>query len=213
MNERTSKKLQRNSPSMTDNEKKRSTEDKSNPKKDSEKKFKTEGEKEKKKIDWDEEKEVLEKYLSQKHSLSKQKIRRIIEERAEKFINWDAYKAYFMKYQSEKLTENIKKKSNRKLSNASDEVKSLFDNEAKESGNYSSSDDEDDIDEGNESDKTNSEDEEDESLNSRKRKCEYSTLDESSPKKKDTPVLRWLRNGDKVSILNILLIIFQTWQF
>ena len=107
---------------MTDNEKKRSTEDKSNPKKDSEKKFKTEGEKEKKKIDWDEEKEVLEKYLSQKHSLSKQKIRRIIEERAEKYIDWDTYKAYFMKYQSEKLTDNIKKKSNRKLSNASDEV-------------------------------------------------------------------------------------------
>ena len=213
MNERTSKKLQRNSPSMTDNEKKRSTEDKSSPKKDSEKKFKAEGEKEKKKIDWDEEKEVLEKYLSQKHSLSKQKIRRIIEERAEKYIDCDTYKAYFMKYQSEKLTDNIKKKSNRKLSNASDEVKSLFDNEAKESGNYSSSDDEDDIVEGNESDKTNSEDEEDESSNSRKRKCEYSTLDESSPKKKDTPILRWLRNGDKVSILNMLLMIFQTGQF
>ena len=107
----------------------------------------------------------------------------------------------------------MQKKSNRQLNNASDEVKSLFDNEAKESGNHSSSDDEDDIDEGNESDKTNSEDEEDESLNSRKRKCEYSTLDESSPKKKDTPVLRWLRNGDKVSILNILPIMFQTWQF
>ena len=86
---RTSKKLQRNSPSMTENEKKRSTEDKSSPKKDSEKKFKTEGEKEKKKIDLDEEKEVLEKYLSQKHSLSKQKIRWIIEERAEKYIDWD----------------------------------------------------------------------------------------------------------------------------
>ena len=78
--------------------------------------------------------------------MSKQKIRRILEERAEKFIDWDTYKAYFMKYQSEKLTENITKKSNRKLSNASDEVKSQFDNEAKESGNYSSSDDEDDID-------------------------------------------------------------------
>ena len=35
---------------MTDNEKKRSTEDKSNPKKDSEKKFKTEGEKERRKL-------------------------------------------------------------------------------------------------------------------------------------------------------------------
>ena len=114
-----------------------------------------------------------------------------------------------------KSSQRISKKSNRKLSNASDEVKSPFDNEAKESGIYSSSDDEDedDIDEGNESDKTNSEDEEGESLNSRKRKCEYSTLDESSPKKKNTPVLRWLRNGDKVSILNILLISFQTWQF
>ena len=70
-----------------------------------------------------------------------------------------------------------------------------------------------DIDKENESDTTNSEDEEDESLNSRQRKCEYSTLDESSSKKKYTPVLRWLRNGDKVSILNRLLIIFQTCQF
>ena len=55
----------------------------------------------------------------------------------------------------------------------------------------------------NESDKSQTDidedDEENSNSNIRKRKCEFSALDESPPKKKDTPVLRWLPNGNKVS--------------
>ena len=96
-------------------------------------------------------------------------------------------------------------KTPKKVSNASDEVKSYFDSEAKESVNYSTSSDEEDddiTDDDNESDKSSDEDPPDlekDTTSSRKRKCEFSTLDETSSKKKDTSVLRWLPNGDKVN--------------
>jgi len=87
-------------------------------------------------------------------------------------------------------------------------VKQFFDqeaSEAKESVNYSTSSDEEDddnSDDDNESDKSSDEDlpgVEEDTSSSRKRKCEFSTLDEtSSSKKKDTSVVRWLPNGDKV---------------
>ena len=76
---------------------------------------------------------------------------------------------------------------------------------------YSSSSDEEDDANNNdddESEKSNSDEElpdlespesEEDSTSTRKRKCEFSTLDETSPKKKDASILRWLPNGDKVS--------------
>ena len=114
----------------------------------------------------------------------------------------DEYKSFFLKYQSKNLSENIKKSKSKKLSNAPEEIKSYFDSEAKESNSVSSSDDEDEeeIDDGIESEKTISDDEDDESSNTRKRKSEFSTLDEATPKKKETPVAKWLPNGDKVMI-------------
>ena len=124
MSVRSVKKLQKNSQSILNNDKKGSSEDKNHSSKNSEKKFQKEDEKEKKKIDWEEEKDVLEKYLSEKYPLSKQKVRRIIEERADKYIDMDKYKTFFFNYQSEKLTDNIKK--SKKLSNAPDDVKSFF---------------------------------------------------------------------------------------
>ena len=86
------------------------------------------------------------------------------------------------------------------MNNAQEEIKSYFDSEAKESNSASSSDDEEEIDDGIESEKTISDDEDDESSNTRKRKSEFSTLDEATPKKKETPVAKWLPNGDKVMI-------------
>ena len=96
---------------------------------------------------------------------------------------------------------------NNKLSNASKEIRQFFDEEAKESNGDSSSeeDENDDVVGDNESEKSQSDIDEDEednlNTNVRKRKCEFSTLDDSSssPKKKDTPVLKWLPNGNKVS--------------
>ena len=69
--------------------------------------------------------------------------------------------------------------------------------------NYSAgSDDEknDNTDDDNESDKSSDEDlpeVEEDTTNSRK-KCELTTLDETSSKKEDTSVLKWLHNEDKV---------------
>ena len=74
MSVRSSKKLQKNRQFILSNDKKGSTEDKNHPSKNSEKKFQNEDEKEKKKIDWEEEKDILEKYLSEKYPLSKQKV-------------------------------------------------------------------------------------------------------------------------------------------
>ena len=197
-----SKKLPRNDQSMLNYDiKKRSTEDKSFPKKDVEKKIQKEDEKQKKKIDWEEEKDILKTYLAQRYPLNAKKIEKIINERAEKYIDLDKYQSYFLQHQSKNLTEKIKK--SKKLSNASDEIKSYFDYEAKESVDYSSSDDEenDNTDDDNVSTNVHSDEEEIEEDTSctRKRKCESSTLDDSSPKKKDTPVVRWLPNGNKVN--------------
>ena len=113
----------------------------------------------------------------------------------------DKYQSYFLKHQSKNLTEKIRK--TKKLSNAPDEIKSFFDSEAKESIDYSSSEDEenDNTDDDNVSTNVHSDEEEIEEDTSctRKRKCESSTLDDSSPKKKDIPVVRWLPNGNKVN--------------
>ena len=199
MSVKVAKKIQRNELS---DDKKRSTEDKNSFKKSTEKKFQKENEKEKKNINWEEEKDILQQFLRQKYPLSNSKISKILEEKAEKYINMDEYKSFFLKYQSRNLSENIKKSKSKKLSNAPEEIKSYFDCEAKESNDVSSSDDEDEeeIDDGIESEKTISDDEDDESSNTRKRKSEFSTLDEATPKKKETPVAKWLPNGDKVMI-------------
>ena len=199
MSVKVAKKIQRNELS---DDKKRSTEDKNSLKKSIEKKFQKENEKEKKNINWEEEKDILQQFLRQKYPLSNSKISKILEEKAEKYINMDEYKSFFLKYQSRNLSENIKKSKSKKLSNAPEEIKSYFDSEAKESNSVSSSDDEDEeeIDDGIESEKTISDDEDDESSNTRKRKSEFSTLDEATPKKKETPVAKWLPNGDKVMI-------------
>ena len=197
-----SKKLPRNDQSMLNYDiKKRTTEDKSFPKKNVEKKIQKEDEKQRTKIDWEEEKDILKKYLSEKYPLSNKKIEKIINERAEKYIDMDKYQSYFLKNQSKNLTEKIKK--SKKLSNAPDEIKSFFDSEAKESVDYSSSDDEENenTDDDTVSNNIHSDEEieEEDTSSTRKRKCEFSTLDDSSPKKKETPFLRWLPNGDKVN--------------
>ena len=197
-----SKKLPRNDGSMVNYDiKKRTTENKSFPKKDVEKKIQKEDEKQKTKIDWEEEKDILKKYLSEKYPLSKKKIEKIINERAEKYIDMDEYQSYFLKNQSKNLTEKIKK--SKKLSNAPDEIKSFFDSEAKESIDYSSSEDEenDNTDDDNVSTNVQSDEEieEEDTSSTRKRKCQFSTLDDNSPKKKETPVVRWLPNGNKVN--------------
>ena len=61
-----------------------------------------------------------------------------------------------------------------------------------------------------ESEKSNSDEElpdiEKDTVSNRKRKCEFSTLDETSSKKKDTSVLRWLPNGDKVNNFHSYLV-------
>ena len=237
-----SKKVIRNGQTMLNNDKKkRSTEDKNILKKDAEKKFKKGKEVKKAKIDWEEEKDVIKKYLSQEYPLiNSQKINKIIEEKADKYIDIDKYKSFFLKYQSNKATENIKKLSSsvngkeikrissddmirisKKLSDAPEDVKAFFDNEAKES-KHDSSDEEDEFD-NNEDDSSQTEtdteeEEEDESnlpkLESdssidkegekeddksiQKRKCEFSNLDDSKSKKKDTLHVRWLPDGNKV---------------
>ena len=197
-----SKKLPRNDQSMVNyGIKKRTTENKSFPKKDVEKKIQKEDEKQKTKIDWEEVKDILKKYLSEKYPLSNKKIEKIINERAEKYIDMDKYQSYFLKNQSKNLTEKIKK--SKKLSNAPDEIKSFFDLEAKESVDYSSSEDEenDNTDDDNVSTNVQSDEEieEEDTSSSRKRKCEFSTLNDSSPKKKESLVVRWLPNGNKVN--------------
>ena len=194
----------RNGQSMNNDDKKRSTEDKNSSKKNVEKKFQKEKEKQKKKIDWEEEKDVLKAYLHKTYSLNQNKVDRIIEEKAENYIDLDKYQNFFLKYQSKNFSEKLKKPT--KLSKASDEVKQFFDQEASETKEYySSSEEEDDDNDDNdsESEKSNSDEElpemEKNTSSTRKRKCEFSTLDETSSKKKDTSVLRWLPNGDKVN--------------
>ena len=203
-------KINRNGPYMMNDAKKRYTEVKNSVKKDGEKKFQKETTNEKKKIDWEKEKDVLQKYIGKKYPLmSKQKISKIIEEKADKYIDIDHYHEYVMKQQSKILTDNIRK--SKKLSDASDEVKSLFETEAKEQSAYSSSDedeDEDNIDDeqGSDNDHTNDDDDEEENDIScdRKRKNENSNLEDtnaSKKPKKSEMITDWLPNGDKVNIL------------
>merc|ERR1712074_90039 len=123
-----------------------------------EKKFQKEKQKQKKKIDWEEEKDVLKAYLHRTYSLNQNKVDRTIEEKAEHYIDFDKYQSFFLKYQSKNFSEKLK--TPKKLSNASDEVKSYFNSEAKESVNYSTSSDEEDddnSDDDNESDKSSDE--------------------------------------------------------
>ena len=182
-------KINRNGPYMMNDAKKRYTEVKNSVKKDGEKKFQKETTNEKKKIDWEKEKDVLQKYIGKKYPLmSKQKISKIIEEKADKYIDIDHYHEYVMKQQSKILTDNIRK--SKKLSDASDEVKSLFETEAKEQSAYSSSDedeDEDNIDDeqGSDNDHTNDDDDEEENDVScdRKRKNENSNLEDTNASK------------------------------
>ena len=185
--------------------KKRAIEDENFDKKVNEKKFQKEDEKQKKKkINWEEEKEIIKKYLSERYPLSEPKIDAIIEDKGEKFIDMDKYKSFFLRHQAKNFTEKIKK--SKKLSSAPDEVKQFFDQEASETKEYYSSseeEDDDNVDNDSESEKSNSDEElpemEKNTSSTRKRKCEFSTLDEiSSSKKKDTSVVRWLPNGDKV---------------
>ena len=68
--------------------KKRPTEEENFAKKVNEKKFQKEDEKQKKKkINWEEEKEIIKKYLSERYPLSQQKTHTIREYKAEKFID------------------------------------------------------------------------------------------------------------------------------
>ena len=119
----------------------------------------------------------------------------------------DKYKTFFLRQQSKIFTENIKK--SRKLSNTPDAIRASFDDEAKET-NYSSSDEDENNEEvdGYEGEKSRSDMEEDveDTQNARKKKCESSTSDHN-PKKKDTPVLRWLPDGNKVRKSSISLLL------
>ena len=73
MSGKSSKKLVRNGQSMNDDDKKRSTENKNSSKKNVEWKFKKEKEKQKKKINWQEDKGVLQAYLCKTYQLMKEK--------------------------------------------------------------------------------------------------------------------------------------------
>ena len=78
--------------------KKRPTEDENFAKKVNEKKFQKEDEKQKKKkINWEEEKEVLKAYLHKTYPLSQYKVNRIIEKN-ENFIDFDKYQSFFLKF-------------------------------------------------------------------------------------------------------------------
>ena len=237
-----SKKVLRNGQITLNNEKKkRSAEDKNILKKNAEKKFKKEKEIKETKIDWEEEKDIIEKYLSQEYPLmNSKKIGKIIQEKANKYIDFDKYKSFFLRYQSNKATENVKKlsssvsgkqikhnrsndmiKISKKLSDAPESIKDFFDDEAKES-KHNSSDEEDEFDtneDDNSQTETDTDEEEDDESNPpkleddksidmegekeddkniRKRKCEYSNLDDSKSKKKDALHVRWLPDGNKV---------------
>ena len=69
-----------------------------------------EGKKQKKKrISWEEEKEIIKKYLSERYPFSHQKIDAIIEDKAEKFIDRDKYESFFFAIKQKKFTLEIKK--------------------------------------------------------------------------------------------------------
>ena len=196
----------------TKNEKKkRSSQNKSVPRENPSKTTQKENQDTKKTIiDWEEEKEILKQFLNQEYplTLSSRKIDRIIEEKQEKYLDMDKYKSFFLKNQAKLLNKKIKLSN--KISNAPKDTKQFFDLEAKEdnSGNFGNEDEEIDDEDTDYTDKSNSDDKEDDDIeedddniitNPRKRKCEFSTLeDEHDLKKKDSPTLRWLPNGNKV---------------
>ena len=123
-------------------------------------------------------------------------------------------------------SENIKKAV--KLSRASEDVKSYFDTEAKEESHVKNKmidDNSEDNDDDEEEEQSNiddsksvvSSDDEDSNVEDtnenkpdssvlRKRKCEFSTLDEGVSKKKEGLSLRWFPNGNKVCIDVYLLL-------
>ena len=126
----------------------------------------------------------------------------------------DRYQSFFLKYQSKNFSEKLKKPT--KLSKASDEVKQFFDqeaSEAKESVNYSTSSDEeedDNTDDDNESDESSDEDlpgVEEDTTSSRKSKCEFSTLDETSSSKGDK-VRQYYYHYDVYLLYTIMLSFF-----
>ena len=128
-------------------------------------------------------------------------------------------------------------KKSKKLSNAGDEVKQYFDDEAKEepfAKNKIINDDSEEEEEEEDDDDDDQEEEEESKNNetkslsysdnednikdnnnekirntnvSRKRKCEFSRLDDNISKKKEGLSLRWLPNGNKVSI-NIYVLLY-----
>ena len=114
----------------------------------------------------------------------------------------DTYQSYFLKHQSQNLTEKLRK--SKKLSNAPEEIKSFFDTEAKESvatEDYSSSEDEehDNTDDDDVSSNVNSEEgiEEEDNSSTRKRKCEFSTLDAARQKRKKLQFLDGYRTATR----------------
>ena len=76
--------------------------------KDVETKFQKEAEKKKTTIDWEEEKDVLKKFIHQEYPLiTNTKLNKIIDERNEKYIDFTKYKSFFLKFQARNLVENI----------------------------------------------------------------------------------------------------------
>ena len=109
-------------------------------------------------------------------------------------------------------------KRSKKLSEAPDSVKQYFDDQAKETNNYSSSDDDEsneDDDEDYESESISDIEENEEETrnetNERKRKhdvCNLEDYNENPMKKKDKPTIRWLPNGNKaINKLFIIIIV------
>ena len=157
-----------------------------------------------------EEQEVIAKFLSEEYPLiTKNKIKNIINEKKQKYINVNKYKIFFLTIQSKKMLQNFRK--SKKLSNAPPEIQEYFDTEAKENKISDDNSEDDEEEEDNEDDEieeedsnidskssTDSDDEENDhekniekisnSSVSRKRKCEFSTLDDSLPKKKKVQV-------------------------
>ena len=168
--------------------------------KDVETKFQKEAEKKKTTIDWEEEKDVLKKFIHQEYPLiTNTKLNKIIDERNEKYIDFTKYKSFFLKFQASNLVENIKKITNgegnkkepkysTKLSNAPDNIKQYFLDQAKEISRHkankdqyldnlpkqnlysSSEEDENDDVNNNESDKSQSDTEKEEDDDSKVRK-------------------------------------------
>ena len=203
-----------------DEKKKKSTENKGVSKENTPKTTQKENQDSKKSnIDWTEEKEILKEYLHQEYPLmTTKKITGIIEQNQEKYVDMDKYQTFFLRKQSQKLNNKIKLP--RKLSDAPKDTQAFFDVEAKEKGRGNSDDEDDDDDaadddndddEADYSEKSNSDDEDNDeeevhnnmnsrnnNMNTRKRRCEYSAIENSKKEKRDSQSLKWLPNGNKV---------------